>query len=325
MADVAADAGTRAEPVRLVLGTMSFGDTVPEATARAIVETAVAAGINEVDTANTYAGGAGEPMIGRILAEKLGSVAVSSKVGMQPAAGAGRGPLSRAAIIASAEASVDHVGGALDTLYLHQPDRSTALEETLTGVAEVLDRGLAARFGLSNYSAWEMVEIQELSERLDLPAPRRAQQLYNLLARRLELEFLPYAVSRGIETVVYNPLAGGLLTGRYSRDDQPDEGRFGDSALASMYRNRYWKPAPFTALAQLQSIAAQVGVPMIELALRWLIDAPGVSAILLGASTPEQLTANIEAVGRGPLDTEVRSALDAATGQLLSDSPHYAR
>ena len=325
MADLTAEAGLRPAPVRLVLGTMSFGDTVPEATARAIVETAVAAGIAEVDTANTYAGGAGEPMMGRVLAEKLGSVAVSSKVGMQPAVGAGQGPLSREAIITSAEASVDRVGGALDTLYLHQPDRSTALEETLTGVAEVLDRGLAARFGLSNYSAWEMVEVQALSERLDLPAPRRAQQLYNLLARRLELEFLPYAVDRGIETVVYNPLAGGLLTGRYSRDDQPEDGRFGSSVLASMYRNRYWKPAQFTALTQLQSIAAQADVPMSELALRWLVESEGVSAILLGASTPEQLTANIEAVGRGPLEAEVRAAIDAATAMLLSDSPHYAR
>lgn len=324
MADLAAEEGLRPAPVRLVLGTMSFGDTVPEATARAIVETAVAAGIAEVDTANTYAGGAGEPMIGRVLAEKLGSVAVSSKVGMQPATD-GQGPLSREAIIASAEASVDRVGGALDTLYLHQPDRSTALEETLTGVAEVLDRGLAARFGLSNYSAWEMVEVQALSERLDLPRPRRAQQLYNLLARRLELEFLPYAVDREIETVVYNPLAGGLLTGRYSRDDQPADGRFGSSALASMYRNRYWKPAPFTALTQLESIAAEAGVPMTELALRWLVETDGVSAILLGASTPEQLTANIEAVRRGPLEAEVRAAIDAATGALLSDSPHYAR
>src|SRR5699024_1381221 len=131
---------------------------------------------------------AGEPMLGRVLAEKLGKVAVSSKVGMQPPDGE-RGPLAREAIIASAEASAQHLGASLDTLYLHQPDRSTPLEETLTGVAEVLDLGLAARFGLSNYSAWEMVEIQALSARLDLPTPRRAQQLYNALARRLELEF----------------------------------------------------------------------------------------------------------------------------------------
>lgn len=325
MGDVAADAGSQAEPVRLVLGTMPFGDTVPESTARAIVETAVAAGVTEVDTANTYAGGAGEPMIGRVLAEKLGSVAVSSKVGMQPAAGAGRGPLGREAIIASAQASVDRVGSALDTLYLHQPDRSTALEETLTGVAEVLERGLASRFGLSNYSAWEMVEIQALSRRLDLPAPRRAQQLYNLLARRLELEFLPYAVDREIETVVYNPLAGGLLTGRYRHEDQPDHGRFGDSALATMYRNRYWNRTQFTALAELQAIAAEAGMPLTELALRWLVGAPGVRAVLLGASTPEQLSANFEAIGRGGLDDELRAAVDAATAGLLAGSPHYAR
>ena len=323
MGNEATEPGPPAELARLVLGTMSFGDTVPESIARAIVEAGLAAGITEVDTANTYAGGTGEPMLGRVLAEKLGKVAVSSKVGMQPSDG-DRGPLAREAIIASAEASVQRLGASLDTLYLHQPDRSTPLEETLTGVAEVLDRGLAARFGLSNYSAWEMVEIQAISQRLGLPAPRRAQQLYNLLARRLELEFLPYAVDREIETVVYNPLAGGLLTGRYRLEDEPERGRFGDSALAAMYRGRYWNRAQFTALGELQEIAAQAGVPLVELALRWLVDSP-VSAILLGASTPEQLSANIEAVGRGGLDPDVRTAIDTATAPLLAGAPHYAR
>ncbi|SEE75027.1 aldo/keto reductase [Ruania alba] len=325
MVDVESGAGLRSEPTRLVLGTMPFGDTVPEVRARAIVEAAVAAGIEEIDTANTYAGGAGEPIVGRVLAEGGEGVAVSSKVGMQPATAPDRGPLSSAAIVASAEASVERVGRALDTLYLHQPDRSTELEDTLTGVAEVLDRGLAARFGLSNYSAWEMVEIQALSARLGLPEPRRAQQLYSALARRLELEFLPYAVDRDIETVVYNPLAGGLLTGRYRHDDEPESGRFGTSALAAMYRKRYWNHAQFTALEELRAIAAQAAVPMAELALRWLIGTPGVSAILIGASTPEQLRANIEALGRGGLDAEVRAAIDAATGVLLSTSPQYAR
>lgn len=322
MVDVPGDRAAR--PVRLVLGSMPFGDTVAAEAAEAIVETALAHGIDEIDTANTYAGGAGEPMVGRVLAAVGGQVRVSSKVGMQPADSSG-GPLSRDAVIRSAEASVERLGRPLDTLYLHQPDRSTPLEETLAGAAEVLQRGLAAQLGLSNYSAWEAAEIRALCARLGVPAPRRAQQLYNLLARKLEIEFLPFAAARDLETVVYNPLAGGMLTGRYRHDDQPEEGRFGTSSLATMYRNRYWNTAQFEALEALRSIAAQAQVPMVELALRWLLDAPGVSSVLLGASTPDQLRANIEAIGRGGLDEHTRAAIDSATAGLLLDAPHYAR
>ena len=322
MADVPDDRAVR--PVRLVLGSMPFGDTVPVATAEAILETAVSHGIDEIDTANTYAGGAGEPMVGRVLATVGGHVRVSSKVGMQPGDSSG-GPLNRDAVIRSAEASVERLGRPLDTLYLHQPDRSTPLEETLTGVAEVLQRGLAAQFGLSNYSAWEAAEIQALCGQLGVPAPRRAQQLYNLLARKLEVEFLPFAVARGLETVVYNPLAGGLLSGRYRHGDQPGEGRFGTSSLASMYRSRYWNAAQLDALEALRSIATQGQMSMVDLSLRWLLGAPGVSAVLLGASTPEQLRANIEAIGRGGLDEGTRAAIDSATAALLLAAPHYAR
>ncbi|WP_168217739.1 aldo/keto reductase [Occultella kanbiaonis] len=309
--------------VRLVLGTMSFGDTVAEATAARIIETAVEAGVVELDTANTYAGGVSELIIGRTLGRLPERIAVSSKVGMQP--GRGAGPLAHEAVVAAARNSVERLGRPLDTLYLHQPDRSTPLTETIGGVSEVLERGLAGRFGLSNHSAWETVEINELCRRQQVVVPQRAQQLYNALARRLEVEFLPFAAARGVETVVYNPLAGGLLTGRHTITEEPADGRFGSSALATMYRRRYWSRERFQVIDALRTIADGAGVTLTELALRWLLGAPGVAAILIGGSTPEQIRANVAALGRGPLDEDLQERMNVATAPLLTDAPHYAR
>ncbi|CAM3625407.1 aldo/keto reductase [Occultella aeris] len=309
--------------VRLVLGTMSFGDTVDEPTAGRIIEAAIEAGITELDTANTYAGGASEQIIGRVLRSAPEGIAVSSKVGMQP--GRGAGPLAHGEVIAAARTSVERLGRPLDTLYLHQPDRSTPLTETVGGVSEVLELGLADRFGLSNHSAWETVEVHELCRRQQVAVPRRAQQLYNALARRLEVEFLPFAAARGVQTVVYNPLAGGLLTGRHTIAEEPADGRFGSSALAPMYRQRYWTQERFQVLDELRAIADGAALTLIELALRWLLGVPGVGAILVGGSTPEQIRSNVAALGRGPLEAELRVRIDAATAPLLAGAPHYAR
>ncbi|TDE88531.1 aldo/keto reductase [Occultella glacieicola] len=312
-------------PVRLILGTMSFGDTVDEPTAARIIETAIEAGIGELDTANTYAGGASEQIVGRALrANPADGVVVSSKVGMQPPRD-GAGPLAHEAVVAAARTSVERLGRPLDTLYLHQPDRSTSLTETIGGVSEVLELGLARRFGLSNHSAWETVEVQELCRRQRAPEPRRAQQLYNALARRLEVEFLPFAVARGVETVIYNPLAGGLLTGRHTIAEEPGQGRFGSSAVAQMYRRRYWTPEQFQALDALREIADSAAIGLTELSLRWLLGVGGVEAILVGGSSPGQIRANVAALGHGPLEAELRLRVDAATAPLLASAPHYAR
>jgi aryl-alcohol dehydrogenase-like predicted oxidoreductase len=133
------------------LGTMSFGDTVDEAGATAIVRTAVEAGVTELDTAVTYAQGRSEEILGRLLRELPDEIRVSSKVGMQqPEDG---GPLSRDEVLRCARLSVQRLGRPLDTLYLHQPDRSTPLAETVAGLAEVLAEGLAKRIGTSNHAS----------------------------------------------------------------------------------------------------------------------------------------------------------------------------
>ncbi|MCL7021365.1 aldo/keto reductase, partial [Vibrio vulnificus] len=131
-----------------------------------------------------------------------------------------------------------------------------------------------------------------------------SQSLYNLIARRIEEEYAEYAAGAGIATVVYNPLGGGLLTGRHRFEEPPEHGRFGDARMAAMYRERYWDRQLFTAVTELTVIADGLGIPLPELALRWLVDRPLVDGVLIGASRTEQLRANIAAAGRGPLPAE---------------------
>lgn len=305
------------------LGTMPFGDTVDEAGAAAIVSTAVELGVTELDTAATYAQGRSEEILGRILRALPAEVRVSSKVGMQtPTAG---GPLSRAEIVRCARLSVDRLGRHLDTLYLHQPDRSTPLAETVAGIGEVIDAGLAVRWGTSNHATWQVAELVAECRAQGVPEPTRAQQLYNPIARTLEIEFLPFVAERGGELVVYNPLAGGLLSGRYRSGSTPQTGRFADSALAAMYRARYWTGGSLAVVDQLADLAAEAGMPLAELALRWTLSHPQVGHVLVGASRPEQVTGNLAALARGPLPEDLQTEVRRRTQSVQDIAPSYAR
>lgn len=307
-----------------LLGTMPFGDTVDEACAHAIVDTAVEHGVTELDTAVTYAQGRTEEILGRILRALPDSVQVSSKVGMQEPLDGG-GPLSRSEIVRCARLSVERLGRPLETIYLHQPDRGTPLAETVAGLAEVIDAGLAQRVGTSNHATWQIVELAAECTVQGVPAPARAQQLYNPIARRLEVEFLPFAQERDVEVVVYNPLAGGLLSGRYRSGSTPQAGRFADSLLAPMYRGRYWTKQFLTVVDDLSDLAAEADMPLAELALRWSASHVQVAQVLVGASRPEQVTSNLAALARGPLPQDLQDAVRTRTRAVQDAAPSYAR
>lgn len=163
---------------------------------------------------------------------------------------------------------------------------------------------------MSNYAAWQIAELNHVADTVGAPRPVAAQQLYNLLARRIEDEYAEFAAVTGLTTVVYNPLGGGLLTGRHSFDADPTEGRFGDSRLAQMYKQRYWNAAIFEAIEALAVIADKAGIPLTELALRWLVSKPATGPILLGGSKVGHLQSNIAAVAQGPLAEDVVTACD---------------
>lgn len=311
---------------RLVLGTMTFGDTADLDTARAMVDAAIEAGITSLDTANGYAAGASESMLGELLQGRRDTITIATKAGIYAGDSGGAPLLSAAALRSSLEASLrrlrtDHV----DIYYLHQPDRSVPITETVSALAEFVREGKVRAIGVSNFAAWQLGDLLTACEAVGAPKPVIAQQLYNLVARRIEAEYTEFALTKGMATIVYNPLGGGLLTGRHTFTEAPTEGRFGASSLSTMYRDRYWNAETFSAIEFLAAIASEAGVTLPELSFRWLLSKPVVSSILLGGSKPHQLEVNIAAAHAGPLPDDVVAACDAATAPLLGSMPGYNR
>jgi aryl-alcohol dehydrogenase-like predicted oxidoreductase len=157
------------------------------------------------------------------------------------------------------------------------------------------------------------------------PRPFVAQQMYNLVARRVEEEYFEFATSTGLATMVYNPLGGGLLTGRHQFGERPEQGRFGDSRLAAMYTERYWSAELFAGIEALAGIAEQAGIGLAELALRWLLGQDRVSSVLLGGSKVAHLQANLAAAEKGPLAADVAAACDEVGARLRGPMPAYHR
>ncbi|MCA5924604.1 aldo/keto reductase [Curtobacterium oceanosedimentum] len=316
--------GRRLAPA--VLGTMTFGDSVDEPTAAEMVDRFLAAGGTGIDTANGYAGGRSEEILGSVLAGRRDDVVLATKVGIPNPDAEGAAPLSAEAIDRCVRASLrrlrtDHV----DVLYLHQPDRSTPAEETLAAVRTLVESGSVGAWGISNFSAWQIAELGHTATALGLDAPVLGQQVYSVIATRIDDEYAEYAGSTGLGTVVYNPLGGGLLTGKHRPEEQPAAGRFGSSPLAGMYRSRYWNDEVFAAVEQLRSIAEGSGIPMAELALRWTFGRPVVDAVLVGGSRLANIEANLTALAAGALPDDVQQAVDDVSAALRGPMPGYNR
>lgn len=310
----------------LVLGTMTFGDTVDASGAAKMVDAALDAGISHIDTANGYAGGDSERILADLLATRRDRVTVATKAGMPNPDAGNDSPLSARGLRASVEASLSRLGtDYVDLFYLHQPDRAAPMAETLQTAADLVQEGKIRALGVSNFAAWQIGETNRVADDVGAPRPIVAQQLYNLLARRIEEEYAEFAEVTGLITMVYNPLGGGLLTGKHSLEAEPVDGRFGDSRLAAMYRERYWNAAIFEAIARLTAVANEAGMPLTELAMRWLVSKPAAGPILLGGSKVEHLQANIAAIGNGPLDSDIVAACDAVGATLRGPMPNYNR
>ena len=308
--------------IRLVLGTMSFGDTADLATARAVIDFMLEAGITEVDTANTY----GEGALAPLLAGRRDRVRLASKVGMPHPDAAGLPPLSARALRAALDGTLRRLGtDHVDVLYLHKPDRDTPLTETLRTVAELRAEGKIGDLGISNFSAWQTLDVIRTATEVGTPGPVVAQQLYNLVARRVEDEFLEFARVHHMLLLVFNPLAGGLLAAPPAGEAAAPPARFCSSWLAAAYRQRYWTPEVLNAVRELARVADEAGVSMPELGLRWLVSQETVGGVLLGGDTLEHFTSNAEAVRRGPLPADVLAACDEVTLPLAGHMPAYNR
>jgi aryl-alcohol dehydrogenase-like predicted oxidoreductase len=305
---------------------MTFGDTCPPEKSLEILGIALDSGITMIDTANGYSGGRAEEIIAPFYAKHSESMMIATKVGI-PHKDAGQAhPLSKEGINKCVDGSlsrlkVEHI----DVLYLHAPDRRTPIAETLEAISQLIQQGKITTYATSNYSSWQLSELSHSANALGLERPVLTQQMYSLIARKIEDEFIEYAQTSGTNLISYNPLAGGLLASRYTISSNPDEGRFGNSALAQMYKSRYWNKEVFDVLTLLSEIANKNAMNLTELALRWLISKPDVTSILLGASKKENLQESCSYVTQDGLSEEIITECETVSDSLKGASPKYNR
>ncbi|WP_321885243.1 aldo/keto reductase [Paraburkholderia bannensis] len=315
---------------RLCLGTMTFGLQTEEDVSRLILDKAADAGVNFIDTADVYPLGGGEThagrteeIVGRWLKGRrerfiLATKAVG-KVGPSPwDQGASRKHLLDAIDNSLRRLGTDYV----DLYQLHSDDANTPLDETLEALDTIVRAGKARYIGVSNFLAYRLARALGRADVLRVARFVSVQPRYNLLFRQIERELLPLANEEGLAVIPYNPLAGGLLTGKYRHDSKPGEGRFSQSVgvAGSMYQDRYWHQREFESVEQLRSIAEQAGQSLTTASVAWVLANPLVTSALIGASRPEQLDASIAAASL-ELDPELKAKLDEASfGYRMGDA-----
>lgn len=308
---------------RACFGTMTFGSQVDEAGAARMIDRCLDGGINFLDTANVYNKGASEEILGKALKGRRGKVVLASKVRGHMGDAPGQSGLSRAAILRAIEDSLKRLGtDYLDLYYLHLPDYSVPIDESLQAMDELVRAGKVRYPASSNYSGWQVTQMLWLAEKNGYKPATITQPMYNLLARGIEQEYLAMCKQFGIATVVYNPLAGGLLTGKQNREKPLTGTRFDNN---QMYLDRYWHPAYFEAVDKLLAIAEKAGRTPVSLALNWLLHHTAADCIILGASRIEQLDANLTAMEEGSLSADVVEACNQVWEQLRGVTPKYNR
>lgn len=311
---------------RAVLGCMTFGRQVDEAEADRMIGLFFDAGHREMDTAHIYGEGRAEEILGRLLSpERCAGVVLATKA--HP--GEGGGGLAPRRLREQLHLSLRRLRrDRVDIFYLHAPDTATPIETTLEECGRLHREGVFGDLGLSNYPAWEVAHIRHMAPDLGAPAPRLYQGMYNAVTRDVERELFPCLRRLEQRFYAYNPLAGGLLTGRYRRvEDLPEQGRFHEFGF---YKDRYWKDAYFRAVCGAQEVCQAEGVAMTEAALRWLIHHSamagyGSDAVILGASTCMHLRENLAAYAAGPLPDAIVRAFDEAWEVARPACPKYFR
>ncbi|MBM3725114.1 MAG: aldo/keto reductase [Acidobacteria bacterium] len=315
--------GTELQVSRLCFGTMTFGSQVRPEEASRIVDLCLDRGINFLDTANVYNGGESERILGGILKGRRDRVVLATKVRGKMGDGPLDCGLSKAAIRHQIDESLRRLQtDYVDLYYLHQPDYDVPVEESLEALDELIRAGKVRYAAASNYAAWQMAEMHAIAARGVFAPVRVTQPMYNLIARGLEPEYLPMAREFGISTVVYNPLAGGLLTGKQSPEAPVAGTRFDNNR---MYLDRYWHRDCFDAVEELRGIAQTAGRSLVSLALNWLLHHTPTNCVILGASRIGQLETNIEAAQEGQLTPETVAACDAVWEKLRGVTPKYNR
>ena len=306
---------------RLCLGTMTFGTQADEAASFTIMDAAAEAGVNFIDTANVYPLGADsaqrgetERIVGRWLQGKRERFIVATKGASPMGALPWEGGCSRKHLLGAIDASLERLGTDYVDLYqLHRDDPDTPLDETLEVLDTIVRSGRARYVGVSNFTAWRLARAIGRSEALHLVRPVTVQPRYNLLFRQFERDLFPLCREEGLATLCYNPLAGGLLTGKHRDLATPDaQSRYGAGRAAAMYKDRYWHEGEFAAVSQFVAMAKEAGMPPERLAVAWVLAQPGVTCAIIGASRAGQLP-EVLAADAASLDPQLLARLDDMT------------
>src|SRR6202453_1504556 len=315
---------------RLCLGTMTFGLQSDESTAVAILDRAAEGGIDFLDSSDAYplggdlsTRGITEEMLGRWLRGKRERFIVATKCFAPTGPAPFDGGNSRKHIMAAVDASLRRLQTDYIDLYqLHGYDRATPIDETLGALDDIVRAGKVRYIGCSNFLTYQLVRAIGRSETLRLARFDSVQPRYNLLFRQIEREMLPFCHEDGVGVIPYNPIAGGLLSGKHSRTAPPPEGtRFPLGNAAQNYQDRYWHDREFDTVDALRKLAGQAGVSLVTLSVAWVLANQAITAPIIGASRPEQLDASL-AAAQFTLDNDLKAQLDDLTHEYrMGDAP----
>jgi aryl-alcohol dehydrogenase-like predicted oxidoreductase len=308
----------------LTLGTMTFGGrggfSAVGATgidgARRQVDMCLDAGVNLIDTADVYSGGLAEEITGEVIKGRRDTLLLSSKVRMAMGDGPNDAGLSRQHIIAGCEASLRRLGtDHIDIYHVHEWDGQTRLEETLSALNSLVSAGKVRYLAASNYAGWQLMKALAVADSHGFERFAAQQVYYSLEARDAEYELVPLAVDQGLGILVWSPLAGGLLSGKYRRNGSPESGTRQVSGT--------WNEPPvrtreklYDTVEMLVDIAGAHGASPAQVALAWLLGRPAVTSVIIGARTDEQLTDNLGGASL-LLSADERAALDKVSAPEL--------
>lgn len=310
------------KPVNLILGTMTFGESVFQPDVEKFINTFLDAGYDELDTAYVYNDGNCERFLGEVLPSLNRPFKIATKVNPRIS-----GRLDADAAYKQVNESLERMRlDSVDTVFLHFPDPATPVESVLSAMADLHERGKYKELGLSNFPAWMVADVWHICDKHGWVKPAVFEGVYNPLTRRAEAELNDCLNAFGLRFYAYNPMCGGLLTGRYGKfEDAPTDGRF---THRPNYQGRYWRKSFFEGVEIIKTAAEKHGITSIEATYRWLayhsmLNTERGDAILIGASKLNHLISNMEAVKAGPLPDDVLDAFEEAWKITKGDSPEY--
>ncbi len=305
---------------QVCLGTMMFGGPTPEDESLRMIERALDAGINFLDTADKYNAGESERVVGKAIAGRREEIVLATKVTLPMGDGPNQMGSSRKHIVQGCEASLRRLGtDYVDLYYLHKPDPDTPIEESLSAMNDLVRQGKVLYVGLSNFAAWRVANALGVQALRGWDPLVAVQPLYNIVNRDVEVELLPACAELGLGVVTYSPIARGVLTGKYARDAEPPAesraGRGNERLMQTEYRE-----SNFELAQHVVALAEEIGCTPAQFAVAWVMANALVTCPIIGPRTMEQLEDNLGAPG-----VEITPEIEARIDELVPPGEHTGR